>query len=198
MEDESDAWIIAASGAEPRLFAIIFDRHYDTVSRYLTRRAGVDQAEDLASETFTAAFDARHRYDPGHASARPWLLGIATNLLRHHARAEARRLRAYARLDDRGAVDDGLSQVDTRLDAGRAWPAVARALADLNRGDRDALLLLAWADLHYDEIAVALRIPIGTVRSRIHRARQRLRERLGESGQYQGTDIIVDGVQSNG
>ena len=99
VEAGSDAQIIAASRVEPLVFAAVFDRHYDAVHRYLARRVGSDLADDLAAETFTTAFDVRRRYDTARPDARPWLFGIATNLLRHHHRGEARRLRAYARLD---------------------------------------------------------------------------------------------------
>jgi RNA polymerase sigma factor (sigma-70 family) len=80
----------------------------------------------------------------------------------------------------------------------RAGPAIAEALTDLSAGDRDVLLLFAWADLRYEEIAVALRIPVGTVRSRLHRARRRVRELLGESGQYLGAEPLTEAPESNG
>jgi RNA polymerase sigma-70 factor (ECF subfamily) len=193
----SDAQVIAASRADPLVFATVFDRHYDAVHRYLARRVGQDLADDLAAETFTEAFDARLRFDTTHPSARPWLLGIATNLLRHHHRSEARRLRAYARLD-RPAADDARGEVERRLDAERAGPAIAAAVGRLSADERNVLLLFAWADLRYDEIAVALRIPIGTVRSRLNRARGRLRELIGESGQYKIDDTLTEAVDTDG
>lgn len=184
MESWSDGLVIAASTDDPSAFAAVFDRHYDAVHRYLARRVGADVADDLAGLTFTTAFDLRRRYDAGHADARPWLLGIATNLVRHHRRSEARRLRAYARLDRTADTTGGLDGLEGRLDAQRMAAAIADALARLPDGDRDVLLLFAWADLRYEEIALALRIPVGTVRSRLHRTRRRLRELLRASGQY--------------
>lgn len=198
VEAGSDAHIIAASRVEPLVFADVFDRHYDAVHRYLARRVGSDLADDLAAETFTTAFDVRHRYDTAHPDARPWLFGIATNLLRHHHRGEARRLRAYARLDRPADPDGGFVGVEARLDAGRAGPAIADALTCLSAGDRDVLLLFAWADLRYEEIAVALRIPIGTVRSRLHRARRRVRELLGDSGQYLSDKPLTEALDADG
>jgi RNA polymerase sigma-70 factor (ECF subfamily) len=180
----SDAEIIAASTADSRAFEAIFDRHYATIYSYLARRGGVDLAEHLAAETFVVAFAGRRRYDSDRPDARPWLLGIATNLLRHHRRSEERRLRAYARLDQTDSSPSEADAADARVDASRAVPALVQGLAALPATDRDALLLLAWADLTYQEIAQALRVPIGTVRSRLHRARRRMRELLRASGQY--------------
>ena len=198
VEAGSDAQVIAASRVEPLAFAAVFDRHYDAVHRYLARRVGSDLADDLAAETFTTAFDARRRYDTEHPDARPWLFGIATNLLRHHHRGEARRLRAYARLDRSAGPDGGFGGVEARLDAARAGPAIGDALTHLSAGDRDVLLLFAWADLRYEEIAVALHIPVGTVRSRLHRARRRVRELLGDSGQYLDADTLTEAPEPNG
>lgn len=180
------------------MFATIFDRHYDAVHRYLARRVGPDLADDLAAETFTEAFDVRHRFDTTHPNARPWLFGIATNLLRHHYRSEARRLRAYARLDHPGLAVDAFGEIETRLDAEGARPAIAAALARLSVDERNVLLLFAWADLRYEEIAEALRIPIGTVRSRLNRARGRLRELIDESGQYKGADTLTEARDTDG
>ena len=109
-----------------------------------------------------------------------------------------RRLRAYERLEAERAegIDEAL--VAARVDAAAEQPRIARALARIPDGDRDPLLLLAWADLTYAEIAIALNIPIGTVRSRIHRARRRLRELLDPSGQSLFADIITEVIASDG
>ena len=198
MDQEPDAALIAASIDTPVAFAALFDRHYDFVHRYLGRRVALDIADDLASETFTTAFRVRARYDLAHDDARPWLLGIATNLVRHHRRAEVRRLRAYERLEVERAegIDEAL--VAARVDAAAERPRIARALARIPDGDRDALLLLAWADLTYAEIAIALDIPIGTVRSRVHRARRRLRELLDLGGQSLFADTLTEVIASDG
>jgi RNA polymerase sigma factor (sigma-70 family) len=198
MDRDPDAALIAASLDTPTAFAGVFDRHYDSVHRFLARRVGPDLADDLASETFTTALRVRAGYDPAHGDARPWLLGIATNLVRHHRRAEARRLRAYERLEVARAAGIEEDAVVARADAALARPRIARALARIPDAERDALLLLAWADLTYPEIASALEIPIGTVRSRIHRARQRLRELLDPTGQSLFTDTITEVMASDG
>lgn len=198
MDQEPDAALIAASIDTPVAFAALFDRHYDFVHRYLGRRVGLDIADDLASETFTTAFRVRARYDLAHSNARPWLLGIATNLIRHHRRAEVRRLRAYERLEAERAAGIDEALVAARVDAAAERPRIARALARIPDGDRDPLLLLAWADLTYAEIAIALNIPIGTVRSRIHRARRRLRELLDPSGQSLFADTLTEVIAGDG
>ena len=194
---ESDGRIIAASASDSQLFALIFERHYDAVFSYVGRRVGQGIADEVAAETFLVAFRARQRYDGARPIARPWLLGIATNLLRHHHRTEIRRLRAYARLERPRPSAGELDSADARLDAARARPHLLRALADLSREERDAVLLLAWADLSYEEIANALGIPIGTVRSRLHRARVRMRERLAASGQYP-SEVAKEVVHTDG
>lgn len=197
MDIASDAAVIAASRDEPPVFATIFDRHYAAVHRYLARRVGSILADDLASETFTVAFDARRRYGVSRPDARPWLFGIATNLVRHHRRAELRRIRAYGRLDHSSETGAEQDEIVDRVDAQRSAKALADALSRISARDRDALLLFAWADLRYEEIAVALRIPVGTVRSRLHGARRRLRELVGANGQSMvdetSTEVLADG-----
>ncbi|MFL6075636.1 MAG: RNA polymerase sigma factor [Mycobacteriales bacterium] len=178
---QTDAELIAESWRAPDVFAAIFDRHARTLYRYLGRRVGRETADDLLGETFLIAFDRRHRYDPDQPNALPWLYGIATNLLRRHWRAEARRYEALARAGAHVAMEAPDDEVTDRVVARAAAPELAAGLAGLARRDRDVLLLYAWADLGYAEIATALGIPVGTVRSRLHRARARLRTALGPS-----------------
>jgi RNA polymerase sigma factor (sigma-70 family) len=147
-------------------FEELFERQFDSIYGYLARRVGPELARDLASETFTRAFAARKRYDPARGDARPWLYGIANNLLRRHYRDEERRLRALAR--------HGVRREDTPPEESR----LADALATLPPEERDVLLLFAWADLGYGEIAAALDVPVGTIRSRLHRARAHIRAAL--------------------
>lgn len=165
----SDAAAIETSLREPQAFAAVFDRHFDAVHGYAQRRVGSDLADEIAAETFARAFDLRRKYDPRYPDARPWLLGIAANLLHRHWRTERRRLAAYARAE---------SQLPTGLDAGSAGEELAAALAGLSVDEREVLMLYALADLSYEEVARALRIPVGTVRSRLARARRRLRPRV--------------------
>jgi RNA polymerase sigma-70 factor (ECF subfamily) len=185
MGNESDAAVITASLADPGCFGAIFDRHATIVFRYLVRRVGVDEAESLLGDVFRVAFEKRAAYDAERPNARPWLYGIATNLLAHHRRTEARRLGATARLlARRPAGDDAGDRVVERLDAEALWPHIADAVGALPEGERDALLLFVWEELSYDEIAVALDVPLGTVRSRLNRARENLRELRASIGRH--------------
>jgi len=171
----NDADALAASRSDPQAFVQVFDRHFDGIHRYLRRRVGTWLADDLAAATFTEAFATRGRYDERRSDARPWLYGIAINLLSHHYRDEERELRAYARTGV-----DPVAPDEPRLVLESAHPDrdLAEALADLRDEERETLLLYAWAELSYAEIAEALAVPIGTVRSRLSRARQAMREVL--------------------
>jgi RNA polymerase sigma factor (sigma-70 family) len=168
----TDAVLIERSLVEPHAFASIFDRHFDAVHGYARRRLGRSVAEEVASETFVRAFDRRASFDLSRVDARPWLFGIAANLMRRHWRTERRRLRALDRLQPAGTED-----------ASRAERAdLVAALDALPAREREALLLFALADLSYEEIADALDVPIGTVRSRLSRARDRIRKQLVPEG----------------
>lgn len=165
-----------------RLFRETFDAEFSTVYRFLRRRVGRDCADELSAETFAIAYENWDRYDPGRP-IRPWLYGIAINLIRHHHRDEERKLRAYARTGvDPIMCEDELEAIH-RVDAQRHQRRLADALAGLRREDRDILLLRAWADLEDAEIAVALSMPVGTVKSRLHRIRARLRNSMKPIGQ---------------
>lgn len=181
-EHGSDAEIMAAAVGAPMRFGVIFERYYRPIRAYLGRRVGADLADELAAEAFVIAFRRRADFDPSRRSAAPWLFGIATNLVSRQRRDERRRILAYARLQHE-AEPDPAAEVVARADAKGRAKAIARALAELEAADRDVLLLHALAELSYREIAEAIEIPIGTVRSRLHRARGQLRELLCASGQ---------------
>ena len=174
----SDAELLAQSLTEPSAFALIYDRYANTVHRFVLRRLGRELADDITADTFTAAFDTRSRFRSDADSARPWLFGIAANLVGKHRRTELRALRAVARLDPDPVAASWTDDADARIEAATTSPQLAAALATLAAADRHVLLMVAWADLSYAEVAQALGIPIGTVRSRLHRARQRIRAYL--------------------
>jgi RNA polymerase sigma-70 factor (ECF subfamily) len=134
----------------------------------------VQVAEDIAAETFCLAFGQRDRFDPQRGSLRGWLFGIATNLVAQHRRKEARRYKALARSGADPAVGSHEDRVVTEVTAGRMRPQLAKALTALSPGERDVVLLVALAELTYDEVADALGISSGTVGSRLSRARKKL------------------------
>jgi RNA polymerase sigma-70 factor (ECF subfamily) len=171
--------LIERSWDEPDTFAQLYDRHAAAIFRFAARRLGDQVAEDVVAETFLAAFRRRHRYDLTRADARPWLYGIAVNVIGKHRRSEVRMLRAFARTGTDPVADGDLDQIDDRLCAAGVGRELAAALAGLTGADRDVLLLIAWAELSYEEAAAALEIPIGTVRSRLSRARREVRAALG-------------------
>jgi RNA polymerase sigma factor (sigma-70 family) len=171
----TDGAVFARSVSEPQLFTVIFDRHYRSVYGYLSRRVGRTIADDLAAETFTRAFERRSSYDSAAERALPWLLGIAINLLAHHRRSEARRLRALAAA--RPVADAASGGIDATLEE-----RLVLGLEQLDDYDREALLLYAWGELKYEEIAAVLAIPLGTVQSRLNRARRKLRQALEADG----------------
>jgi RNA polymerase sigma factor (sigma-70 family) len=175
----ADAAVIAESLAQPERFAVLYDRYAAVLHRYAARRVGADAADDLVAATFLAAFGSRVRYDLARPDARPWLFGILTKEIARQHRTESARWRALARsAPDRPA--DGLAdQVAADVSAQAQRSALAGALARLAAADRSVLLLIAWGDLSYDETAQALGIPVGTVRSRLSRARVQVRASLG-------------------
>jgi RNA polymerase sigma factor (sigma-70 family) len=175
-----DGAIIERSRQEPEQFALLFQRHADSLSRYVTRRLGPQHAEDIVAETFLTAFRQRDRYDLSRADARPWLFGITANLIRRHHRDETRWLRALERSGIDPVADSAADLAEARLAADAAARAVAAAVAALGPQQRDVVLLTTWAGLTYDQVSEALGIPEGTVRSRMNRARSRLRAALAE------------------
>ncbi len=175
----ADNAVIAESLVIPSSFGEIFDRHFDRIHGYIQRQVGADMADDLASQTFLIAFDRRSSFDLEQTAARPWLFGIAANLVRGHLRDVRRRLKAYDRVGLDPALDD-LDGVEERADASVLRRRLATALAKLPAAELETLLLHAWAELSYGEVAEALGVPVGTVRSRLNRVRARLCDPLAD------------------
>jgi RNA polymerase sigma factor (sigma-70 family) len=172
--ERSDEAVLAESLSCPETFGELYTRYFGEVYRYMAGRLGPDAADDLAAETFLAAFRRRSTFDPALGSVRPWLYGIATNLVAGHRRAESRRYAALARIVADPAEDSDENQIAERLTAWQARRSLAVALARLPEGDRDVLLLIAIGGLSYAEVAFALSVPEGTVGSRLNRARRKL------------------------
>lgn len=161
-------------------FEAAFRQHFPPIYRFIARRVGSALAEDLAAETFAMAFRRRATFDPGRGSLRSWLYGIAANLVRNHWRAEQHLLALDARLVPEVDTSDGSDAADQRVIAALLAPRLAAALAQITRDQREVLLLHAWAELSHEEIAAALDVAPGTVRSRLSRARAALRDQLGD------------------
>jgi RNA polymerase sigma factor (sigma-70 family) len=174
-ETVNDATVIEKSWSDPAQFGVLFDKYAPLIYRYIVRRVGRPGTDDLVAETFVAAFDGRHRYDPARSDARPWLYGIATNIIGRHRRDELRQLRISQAIDARAIVPGHADRVALDTTAQSLRGDLTIALAGLAEGDRDVLVLVAWEDLTYEEVSYALAIPVGTVRSRLHRARRQLR-----------------------
>ncbi len=174
MGPPTDAELLAEADTSATAFADLVERHQARLARYATRRLGPDQAADIVNETFAVAYAKRDRYHCDVADAGPWLLGIATNLIRRHARSETRMLRALAE----HGVDPAAPEITPRgIDR-----QVAVALAGLRRQYRDVLFLHAVAGLSHDEIAAALGVPVGTARGWLTRARSQAAAALERQG----------------
>ena len=175
---ESDAALIARSGLEPAAFEHVVERHHAPVFRYVLSRLGPDAVDDVVADTFVTAFAARHRFDPDRATgALPWLLGIATKRIARQREQQARwleRCAAAAASTGPDSSEDGSDRAVERASATALSAPLASALASLSKREREPLLLHVLGGLSYEEVAGALHIPVGTVRSRISRASTRL------------------------
>lgn len=182
---QTDAALLQRSAADPSEFAVLYERHGLAVRLYVRRRVGSQNADDLAAEVFTRAFAARERFRPEHDSALPWLLGIATHVIADHRRAEKRRLAALQRLT-------GHREQVIEPQAALPSAELVRELRRLAAPDRDALLLVVWGELSYEEAATALGIPIGTVSSRITRARRHLAGAIAHDHPSEPTELRTE------
>ncbi len=174
--DETDEQLLGGSKVgDPAAFIELFWRHGSAVHAYLARRTGRQDADDLLSEVWLRAFKSRTNYDCRYADARPWLYGIARNVLRAHWSQTARPL---AFTEEAVAIDPW-SDADRRLDAAAQVEMLRPILATLSEDEREVLLLVVWEQLTPAEAAVTLGIPQGTARSRLHRALSALRCEVG-------------------
>ncbi len=188
----SDARIIGRSLVEPHVFEEIFSRYYRTIYRYVASRLGRDAADDIASDVFLRAFDGRERYDQTRESCVPWLYGIASNVCRTTARSRFREATAVRRLEAVESSPDHAERIAWRLDAQDAVSksGLIEAINALNGDERETLFLHAFSDLSYPEIAQAMEVPTGTVKSRLSRTRAKLRE---PSERLRETDVDREG-----
>lgn len=170
---ETVAWAMAG---DRESFAVLVREHGQAVHAYLARRAGRGVADELLTEVWLRAWRSRGSYDVCWAGPRPWLYGIARNVLRAHWRVRVDRPGGPFRL-----AEDPWPAVDDRLDAVRLRLALTAALAALGDDYREVVLLVAWEQLTPAEVALALGLPASTVRSRLHRARLILQRSIDTS-----------------
>jgi RNA polymerase sigma-70 factor, ECF subfamily len=173
--DDSVLWSRARSG-DSDAFGMLFERHGRTIYNYCFRRVGSwAVAEDLVSIVFLEAW---RRVDKQLPSGKelPWLFGIATNVVRNRRRSERRHAAALSRVPRPTAEPSFADDSDERVDDEELMARALVLLARLPRREQEVFALCAWSELSYEDAAVALRIPVGTVRSRLSRARARLRE----------------------
>jgi RNA polymerase sigma factor (sigma-70 family) len=169
--------------ADPGSFGTLFERHGKAIYNYCFRRtADWSAAEDLTSVVFLEAWRKRKEVRLQGDSLLPWLYGVATNVLRNRSRS-LRRYRAALERVPRGVEADFADDVAGRLDDERQMRAVLEAVRQLPTREQDVFALCAWSELSYEEAAVALGVPLGTVRSRLARARARLNTRLDISSE---------------
>lgn len=188
-DTSSDAEIIAASLADPACFGLLFERHFQAVFSYAVRSIGVTEGQEIASEVFAQAFKSRRRFDLTYRSARPWLLGIASNLVSNRYRSFERRNRAYRRaLGRTHEIDEFETGIADRVDASTHSERVRAALAGLRPPEREVVSLFVFGGLSYREIAQVLGVREGTVKSRLSRGRANLRNTLADIGEQWGDD----------
>ncbi|MFJ1895542.1 RNA polymerase sigma factor [Streptomyces sp. NPDC088115] len=180
---------------DPAALAEAFREHADAVYRHALWSTGNwATAEDVVSLTYLEAWRSRERLRPEeNDSLRPWLLGIATNVLRNTARSARRHRRALARMERSDTVPDFAEEVTGRLADAEQLAAAKAALEGLRRTEREVFTLCVWGGLDYASAAEALGIPIGTVRSRLSRARAKLRDSVGHPAARRDTTRSAPG-----
>jgi RNA polymerase sigma-70 factor (ECF subfamily) len=195
---DRELWQRAREGSASA-FGVLFERHAGRIYNYCFRRTGDwAMAEDLTSTTFLLAWRGRGRAPLEAESALPLLYGIATNVLRNQRRSLKRRREAFARLPlERGEEPDFAEEGPTRLDDQAEMRRLLRLFARLPRREQDVVALCDWSGLSYEDAALALGVPIGTVRSRLARGRHRLRELATATGPEGDVDVVPLRIEVN-
>ena len=173
--DDSTLWSRSRTG-DADAFGLLFERHAHAIYNYCFRRTGDwSLAEDLVSLVFLEAWRRRDKELPP-GKVLPWLYGIATNVLRNRRRSDRRFAAALRRVPRRQPEPGFAGDADARIDDERQMKRILGVISQLPWHEQNTFVLCAWVGLSYEEVSIALDIPIGTVRSRLSRARQRLRE----------------------
>ena len=191
--DDSILWARSRAG-DGDAFTVLFERHAKAIYNYCFRRVGDwAAAEDLLSIVFLEAWRRREQELPP-GKVLPWLYGIATNVVRNRRRSERRYAAGLARVPRAAAVPDFGAASDERLDDERQMQRALELLARLPRREQDVFVLCGWFGLSYEDAALALKVPVGTVRSRLSRARRHLRELDAGGGHEQGSRTTAQEV----
>ena len=189
-DTDRELWREVAEGSS-EAFVELNERHLRVVYNYCFRRTGDwALAEDLSSAVFLETWRRRGEVDVADGSLVPWLLGVATNVIRNSRRTARRYRNAVARLPTWHSDPDFADDIDERLDAESRMRGILARVSELPRKDQEILALCAWMGLSYEDAARALAIPVGTVRSRLSRARTKLREPLGDVGHEQKDEVV--------
>lgn len=190
--EPSDATLWSRSRAgDADAFGLLFERHAKTIYNYCFRRVGSwSAAEDLVSVVFLEAWRRREKELPGE-KVLPWLYGIATNVVRNRRRSERRFAAALARVPSPASESSFSDIADERVDDERRMQRALTLLAQIPRHEQDVFALCAWSEASYEDAALALGVPVGTVRSRLSRARQHLRELEAACGHEEGRTASI-------
>ncbi len=154
----------------------LYDRYAVSLLRFVRRSSSREDAEDVVQTTFLRVAATAGRFDPTRATARSWIFGIATHVLRERRRAWARLASAMGRLlseTQSSASPGGTVAAGASVDMGRA-------LDRLSDAKRMAFVLVEVEGFTGEEAAAMLGVPLGTVWTRLHHARRELRDLLGE------------------
>jgi RNA polymerase sigma factor (sigma-70 family) len=188
--DDDVLWSRSREG-DAEAFGVLFERHAKAIYNYCFRRVGDwSQAEDLVSIVFLETWRRRDK-ELAADKVLPWLYGVATNVLRNRRRAERRFASAIKRLPVPQPQPDFADDVDERVDDQRRMRQALQTIEELSIHEQDVFALCVWEGMSYEHAAAALNVPVGTVRSRLSRARQHLRELGVASGHELVANPIV-------
>ena len=194
MTDDSLLWQRVRTG-DAEAYGLLFERHADAIANYCFRRVGDwATAEDLLSIVFLEGWRRRDKQLPP-GKVLPWLYGIAGNVVRNQRRAQRRYAAALRRLREAEPEAYAVERADERLDEERQMKRVLALVGRLPRREQEVFALCAWSEFSYEDAALALGIPVGTVRSRLSRARARLRELEPAFGHEEGVKATAEEVR---
>ncbi|MEV6107237.1 sigma-70 family RNA polymerase sigma factor [Streptomyces sp. NPDC051940] len=190
---------IRVRAGDEAAFGVLFAEHGRAVYNHCFRLTGDwSTAEDCTSVVFLEAWRLRAKVAPEGGSLLPWLLGIAHRVVHRPRRAAARHRALLERIPEPGPLPDFADEVVGRLADQERIAAVRAVLRRLSRADREVIQLCVWAGLDYPGAAEALGVPVGTVRSRLSRARRRLQRLVEEAEPADGRRVPLPVARADG